>query len=68
MGSTDAPVTMIEFSDYPPLSFHPNATKAAEAAECSGEQGKYWEYHNALFDHQNALDNKSIKQYAIDWD
>lgn len=37
-----------------PLSFHPNAQKAAEAAECANEQGKFWEYHDQLFDNQTA--------------
>jgi protein-disulfide isomerase len=32
-----------------PLSFHPNAQKAAEAAECAGVQGKYWEMHDEIF-------------------
>lgn len=32
-----------------PLSFHPNAQKAAEAAECAGEQGKFYEMCDALF-------------------
>lgn len=34
--------------DYP-LPFHKNARKAAEGARCAGEQGKYWEFHDALF-------------------
>ncbi|MEE8311225.1 MAG: thioredoxin domain-containing protein [Candidatus Binatia bacterium] len=34
--------------DYP-LPFHPNARRAAEAARCAGEQGKYWDYHVMLF-------------------
>lgn len=32
-----------------PLPFHKNAQKAAEAAECAGEQGKFWEMHDKLF-------------------
>lgn len=35
-----------------PLPFHPNAQKAAEAANCASDQGKYWEMHNKLFDEQ----------------
>ncbi len=32
-----------------PLPMHPEAQRAAEAARCAGESGKYWEYHDALF-------------------
>ncbi len=51
------------FRDFP-LEFHPNAQKAAEAAECAGEQGKYWEMHDALFTNQDKLDIVSLKSYA----
>jgi len=37
------------FKDLP-LPSHPNAQKAAEAAHCAGVQGKYWEYHDQLFE------------------
>jgi protein-disulfide isomerase len=81
-GDPNAPVTIIEFSDYEcpfcakfyaqtlpeldekyiktgkvklvyrdfPLGNHRYAQKAAEAAECAGEQGKYYEMHDKLFD------------------
>ena len=37
------------FKDYPIKQLHPQAHIAAQAAECAGEQGKYWEMHDALF-------------------
>ncbi len=49
-----------------PLSFHQYAEKAAEAAECAGEQGKFWEMHDKLYENQNALDIDSLKSYAAD--
>ena len=49
--------------DYP-LPFHKNASRAAEAAHCAGEKGKYWEMHNELFANQNALDPKNLSEYA----
>ncbi|MFH1253482.1 MAG: thioredoxin domain-containing protein [Candidatus Uhrbacteria bacterium] len=38
-----------------PLSFHDQAQNAAEAAECAGEQGKFWEYALKLFENQSSL-------------
>jgi protein-disulfide isomerase len=42
----------VYFRDYP-LPIHPFAEKAAEASRCAGEQGKYWEYHDLLFEKQS---------------
>lgn len=47
-----------------PLAFHSYAKKAAEASECARDQGKFWEYHDKLFENQNKLDEKSLKKYA----
>jgi len=97
-GDANAPVTIIEFSDYEcpycgryytntypsivsdyvdtgkvkivfrdfPLSFHPNAQKAAEAAECAGEQDTYLEMHDMLFENQDSLGVSALKGYAED--
>jgi protein-disulfide isomerase len=40
------------FKDFP-LSFHAQATPAAEAAECAGAQEWFWEYHDILFERQS---------------
>ena len=51
------------FKDFP-LPNHGHALKAAEAAHCAGEQGKYWEMHDRLFANQQALDVPSMKASA----
>lgn len=94
-GPADAPVTIIEFSDYQcpfckkveatinqiietygdkirfvyrdfPLGFHQYAQKAAEASECADEQGKFWEYHDKLFENQQAINIENMKRWARD--
>ncbi len=88
LGPVDAPVTIIEFSDFqcpfckrffdetlsqikqqyegqvkfvyrdfPISSIHPWAQKAGEAAECADDQGKFWEYHDLIFENQTALNS-----------
>jgi protein-disulfide isomerase len=53
----------VAFKDFP-LAMHANAEKAAEAARCAGEQGKYWDFHDALFYNGENLEVAQIKQYA----
>ena len=92
MGSNDAPLTIVEFSDFEcsycrrfheqvlpslkrtyidtglvrfihkdlPLPFHRQATPAAAAARCAGEQNRYWDLYDALFDLQNCLECKGV--------
>ena len=97
LGKKDAPVTIIEFSDYqcpfcrqfveatlpalkkeyvesgklryvfrdfPLDQIHPQARQASEAARCAGDQGKYWEMHDLLFQNQQALQPEQLKTYA----
>ena len=51
------------YRDFP-LPFHTNAQKAAEAAECAGEQGKYWDMHDAIFEQGVQGGVAGFKQYA----
>src|SRR5262245_9620297 len=97
LGRPDAPVTLVEFSDYqcpfcqqffvttfpglkkdyidtgkvryvfrdyPLDQIHPQARKAAEAAHCAGDQGKYWEMHDLLFKNQRALTGPQLAEHA----
>jgi Na+/H+ antiporter NhaA len=43
---------------------HPNAQLAAEAAEAAGKQGSFWEMHDLLLDHQEALSPRDLVGYA----
>jgi protein-disulfide isomerase len=52
------------FRDFPILSIHPHAQKAAEAAHCAGEQGKFWEYHDLLFEKQDAIPTMNYVEHA----
>ncbi len=52
------------FRHLPLADVHPNAPLAAEAAEAAGAQGKFWEMHDLLFEHQDALRPMDLVGYA----
>lgn len=47
-----------------PSKSHPHARKAAEAALCAHDQGRYWEYRQTLFNNQEHLDRPSLQKHA----
>jgi protein-disulfide isomerase len=53
----------IVFKHYP-LAFHDQALPAALASMAAGEQGKFWEYHDELFLHQNSLSSDKYLEIA----
>jgi len=98
-GNSNAPVTIIEFSDFqcpfcgrffqqtlpqvesdyintgkvkfvyrdfPLDSIHSQAVSAAQAAECANEQGKFWQYHDKIFQNQGSLSTDSYKAWATE--
>ncbi len=50
----------LSFRDMPITQIHPLALGAAEAARCAEEQGKFWEYHDLLFEDQGSLDHNGL--------
>jgi protein-disulfide isomerase len=54
----------VVYRHYPYSGIHKHAQKAAEAAEAAGAQGKFWEMHDLLFEHQDALREKDLLKYA----
>jgi Na+/H+ antiporter NhaA len=47
-----------------PLTVHPHAELAAYAAEAAGRQGRFWDMHMVLFDHQDELELEDLAGYA----
>jgi NhaA family Na+:H+ antiporter len=54
------------FRHFPIGTAHPDAQRAAEAAEAAAAQGKFWEMHDHLYKHQDALDDEHLVQYAAE--
>jgi len=53
----------VVYRDFP-LSFHKRAVPAAVAANCAGDQGKYWEMHNLLMQRQRELGEDDLPRHA----
>ena len=52
------------FRNFPLTESHPHAEHAAEVAEAAGAQGRFWEMHDALYEHQRALSDHDLISYA----
>lgn len=54
------------YRDFPLSDIHPIAQKAAEAGECAQDQGKFWEYHDKLYQNQNGLTQDRLVEFAAE--
>ena len=52
------------FRNFPLAEIHPFATAAAEMAEAAALLGKFWQMHDMLYEHQDALDPDHLLEYA----
>ena len=52
------------FRNFPLAEAHPHARRAAQAAEAAAAQGRFWEMHDMLFEHQDALTDADLIGYA----
>jgi diadenylate cyclase len=52
------------FRHFPLDSVHPNARRAAEAAEAAASQGHFWEMHDLLYENQDDLGDEALRRYA----
>jgi protein-disulfide isomerase len=52
------------YRHFPLVEPHPHALLAAEAAEAAGAQGRFWEMHDRLFEHQRQLSGSDLQQHA----
>ena len=56
------------YRHFPPTPTPSSGWKPAEAAEAASAQGKFWEMHNALYEHQDKLDDGDLVEYAAQVD
>lgn len=52
------------YRDFPLDRLHPQARKAAEAARCAGDQGKFWEFHDLLYKNTPDASTDTLKRLA----
>jgi protein-disulfide isomerase len=52
------------FRNFPISTSHPHAEHAAEAAEAAASQGRFWEMHDYLYEHQRHLEDADLHRYA----
>jgi len=52
------------FRNFPLRDLNARAQRAAEAAEAAAAQGRFWEMHDLLFEHQHALSDRHLREYA----
>ena len=64
--TTFADSMTLVFRNLPLADVHPHAEAAAEVAEAVGLQGKFWEIHDTLFEHQRDLSAAALKRYITD--
>ena len=56
----------LRFRHFPLTDRHPHAQHAAEAAEAAAEQGRFWELHDLLYAHQDALSDDDLVRWAAE--
>lgn len=54
------------FRHFPLTEEHPHAQHAAEVAEAAAAQGRFWEMHDLLYTHQDALQDEDLMKYSRD--
>jgi len=54
------------FRNFPISTSHPHAEQAAEAAEAAAAQGRFWEMHDHLYEHQGRLEDDDLRGYAAE--
>ena len=52
------------FRNFPLVELHAHALQAADFAEAAASEDKFWQMHDMLFEHQNALDEAGLVRYA----